>query len=62
MFHLSQKLEHFYLSRGGEKKSLMSLYTSVVKNPAAKQEKMVPPLGQEDALEKEMATHSCILA
>ena len=33
MFHLSQKLEHFYLSRGGEKKkSLMSLYTSVVKN------------------------------
>ena len=26
------------------------------------QETQVPPLGQEDPLEKEMATHSCFLA
>ena len=35
---------------------------SVVKNPPAKQETQVQPLGQEDLLEKEMATHSSILA
>ena len=41
---------------------------SVVKNPLAKQEipaeqeTMVPSLGQEDPLEKEMATRSSILA
>ena len=35
---------------------------SVVKNPPAKQEKWVRSLGQEDPLEKEMATHSSILA
>ena len=34
---------------------------SVVKNPA-KQETWVASLGQEDPLEKEMATHSSILA
>ena len=34
---------------------------SVVKNPAM-QEKWVQALGQEDLLEKEMATHSSILA
>ena len=44
---------HLHLSsRGG----------SVVKNQPAKQEMWVPSLGQEDALEKEMATHSSILA
>ena len=32
---------------------------SAVKNPPAVQ---VPPLGQEDPLEKEMATHSNVLA
>ena len=62
MFHLSQKLEHFYLSRGGGKKIPHVLIHLSSKESAAKQEKMVPPLGQEDALEKEMATHSCILA
>ena len=31
---------------------------SVVKNPPAKQETQVQSLDQEDALEKEMATHS----
>ena len=35
---------------------------SVVKNLPAKQKTRVWPLGQEDPLEKEMATHSSILA
>ena len=34
----------------------------MVKNPPAKQETQVQPLGQEDPLEEEMATHSHILA
>ena len=34
----------------------------MVKNPHAKQEMQVPSLGQEDPLEKEMATHSSIFA
>ena len=33
----------------------------MVKNPPAKQEMQVQSLGQEDPLEKEMATHSNIL-
>ena len=36
--------------------------SSVVKNPTAKQETWVQSLGGEDSLEKEMATHSSILA
>ena len=35
---------------------------SVVKNPPAKQEMQVQSLGWEDPLEKELATHSSILA
>ena len=35
---------------------------SVAKNSLAKQEMWVQSLGQEDPLEKEMATHSSILA
>ena len=35
---------------------------SVVKNPPAKQEMQIGSLGWEDTLEKEMATHSSILA
>ena len=35
---------------------------SVVKNPSVKQETWVRSLGQEDPLEKEMATHSVTLA
>ena len=35
---------------------------SVIKNPPTMQEMQVRSLGQEDALEKEMATHSSILA
>ena len=34
----------------------------MVKNPLAKQETWVRSLGQEDPLEKDMATHSRILA
>ena len=34
----------------------------MVKNPPAKQEMRVRSLGQEDPLEKEMATYSSILA
>ena len=34
----------------------------MVKNPAAMQETQVQPPGWEDPLEKEMATHSSILA
>ena len=34
----------------------------MIKNVLAKQEMHVPSLGQEDTLEKEMATHSRILA
>ena len=34
----------------------------MIKNPPALQETQVQPLGQEDPLEKGMATHSDILA
>ena len=34
----------------------------MAKNPPAKQEMQVRPLDQDDPLEKEMATHSSILA
>ena len=39
-----------------------SLVAQMVKNPPAMQETQVPSLGREDPLEKEMATHSSILA
>ena len=42
--------------------SLVSLVAQVVKSLPAMQETMVQFLGQEDPLEKEMATHSSILA
>ena len=38
------------------------LVAQLVKNPPAMQETQVPPLGQEEPLEKKMATHSSILA
>ena len=34
----------------------------MVKNPPAKQEMQVQSLGQKDLMEKEMATHSSVLA
>ena len=39
-----------------------SLVTQLVKNPPPMQETWVPSLGEEDPLEKGMATHSSILA
>ena len=42
--------------------SWVSLVTQAVKNPPAMQETQVQPLGQEDPLEEEMATHSRMLA
>ena len=39
-----------------------SLVAQLVKNPSAKQETQVRSLGGEDPLEKEMSTHSRILA
>ena len=42
--------------------SLTSLVVQMVKNLPATQEAHVGSLGQEDPLEKEMATHSSILA
>ena len=41
---------------------MASLVAQLVKNPPAVQETWVWTLGQEDPLEKEMATHSNILA
>ena len=38
-----------------------SLIAQLVKNPPAMQETLIRFLGQEDPLEKEMATHSSIL-
>ena len=40
----------------------MDFMTQTVKNLPAMQETWVPSLGQEDPLEKEMATHSSMLA
>ena len=40
----------------------VSLVTQTVKNPPAMQETRVQSLGQEDPLEKEIATHSSTLA
>ena len=39
-----------------------SLVAQMVKNPPTMQETQVQPLGQEDRLEREMATPSSILA
>ena len=39
-----------------------SLVAQMVKNPPAMQKTQVQSLGREDALEKEMATHSSTLA
>ena len=41
---------------------IFSLAVHMVKNLLARQETWVQPLGQEDPLEKGMATHSSILA
>ena len=41
---------------------MASLVAQLIKNPPAVQETWVWTLGQEDPLEKEMETHSSILA
>ena len=41
---------------------IISLVVQMVKNPPAMQETRGQSLGQEDTLEKEMATHSSIVA
>ena len=41
---------------------VLSLVARIVKNPPTVQEILVQSLGQEDTLEKRMATHSSILA
>jgi len=46
----------------GEASNRVSLVAQMVKNLPAAQETWVQPLGQEDPLEKGMATHSSILA
>ena len=38
------------------------IMAQAVKNPPEMEEMQVQPLGWEDPLEEEMATHSCILA
>ena len=50
------------MSRFGKRNNgLLSLVAQSTKNPLAMQETWVQFLGQEDLLEKEMATHSSIL-
>ena len=41
---------------------MTSLVAQLLKNPPAMQKTQVPSMGQEDPLEKEMASHSGILA
>ena len=50
------------LQRGGLMETWTSLVAQTVKNLPAVQETQVQSLGWEDSLEKEMATHSSILA
>ena len=59
--HLVQYWANKYLIKS---KNLFgaSLVAQMVKNPSAMQEPWVQSLGQEDPLEKEMATHSSTLA
>ena len=62
--HASPHGEHLYLSfpTRRDMNLLASLVAQSVKNPPAMQEMQVRSLSQEDLLEKEMATHSSILA
>ena len=50
------------LSSSSRDKRHPGAVSSVVKNPPSKQETRVRSLGWKDPLEKEMATHSSILA
>ena len=55
-------LPHNYYSYCPVLRKTLSLVAQVVKNLPAVQETQVQSLGWEDSLEKEMATHSSILA
>ena len=59
-FHVSKSRSFHYTWNQGREWGLPG--GSVVKNPPAKQEVQVRSLGQEGPLEKEMVTHSGILA
>ena len=66
LYSIGKHTQYFTITYNG-KISKTNIYKgfphgSVVKNPPAKQETRVGLLGQEDPLEKEMATHSSILA
>ena len=62
-FFFLNLIKNFFLTWNGTHAVLVGFPGgSVVKNPPAKQETQVQPLGQEDPLEEEMATHSHILA
>ena len=52
----------FFASGGFTSQLRASVVAQMVKNLPAMQETQVQSLGQEDPLEKEMATHSSILA
>ena len=56
---MTYKLGYKYTNKN---KGLYLLVTQIVMNPPAVQETQVQSLGQEDPLEKGMATHSSILA
>ena len=54
-----QRIGHYWVTDQQQKPSLVA---QMVKNLSAMKETWVPSLGQEDLLEKGMATHSSILA
>ena len=60
VFYLQSTLKTVWFAASS--RSLASPVAQLVKNLPAMQETLVPSLGQEDRLEKEMATHSSILA
>ena len=60
--HNTMRLEINYQKKKKKKGGEASLVAQTVNNLLAMQETQVPSLDQEDPLEKEMATHSSILA
>ena len=68
-FHCGEEFDPFSGKPRGVAKESIAINSivgfpsgSVVKNPPAMQETEVPSLGRRDPLEKELATHSSILA
>ena len=53
---------HYIFAKTQRMYNGVSLVAQLVKNPPAVQETGIPSLGWEDPQEKEMATHSSILA